>query len=325
MYTSLNKTTEDSPFHEGEQIIQKEMGVRDKMEKIGRKIIRDHMPEQHQKFYENQPFIIAATIDFQENPWVSILVGKPGFIKAKDSQNLLIDFTPLPNDPFLKNIKKTPHIGLIGIEFATRRRNRVNGRVQIKGKQILVQVQQSFGNCPKFIQARNWEWMENNKEWRKEGKVKESKGLDQKMSNIISNADTFFIASSFIRNNEKQHNGADASHRGGKPGFVQVLNKNTLLFPDYAGNFHYNTLGNLIKNPKSGLLFWDFNHQGIIQLIGKAEILWEQKKVVPGAERMIQFTIEKAFHSSSAVPIKWEFIEESPFLNKIIKKHWLGS
>ncbi len=320
MHTSLNEITKDSPFHEGEKIIQKEMGVRDKMEKIGRKVIRDHLPEQHQKFYENQPFIIAATMDFQGNPWVSILAGKPGFIKAKDSRNLLIDFSLLRNDPFLENIKNNPYIGLIGIEFATRRRNRVNGRAQIKGNQVLVEVQQSFGNCPKFIQARNWEWMENHEEWRKGGGIKESEGLDKKMSNIISNADTFFIASAFVSDNEKQHNGADASHRGGKPGFVQVLNQSTLLFPDYAGNFHYNTLGNLIKNPKSGLLFWDFTHQSIIQLIGKTEILWDQKGV-PGAERMIQFTIEKTLHSSQAIPIKWEFLEESPFLDKIAKKH----
>jgi len=61
----------------------------------------------------------------------------------------------------------------------------------------------------------------------------------------------------------------DASHRGGEPGFVQVLDDNHLLWPDYAGNNHFNTLGNLLVDSRVGLLFVDFAGGHLLQLSGR--------------------------------------------------------
>ncbi len=53
------------------------------MDRQGRRIIRDHMPEQHRQFFAQLPYAIAGTIDGDGQPWASILVGEPGFMTAK--------------------------------------------------------------------------------------------------------------------------------------------------------------------------------------------------------------------------------------------------
>ena len=56
-----------SPFHRGEQEVQQQMGVRDQMERFGRRVIRDHMPDQHRQFYGQLPFIFVGHTD--NNGW----------------------------------------------------------------------------------------------------------------------------------------------------------------------------------------------------------------------------------------------------------------
>ncbi|TFW08490.1 flavin-nucleotide-binding protein, partial [Oxalobacteraceae bacterium OM1] len=37
----------ESPFHDGERAVQQRVGVADKVETSGRRVIRDYMPDQH--------------------------------------------------------------------------------------------------------------------------------------------------------------------------------------------------------------------------------------------------------------------------------------
>ena len=115
------------------------------------------------------------------------------------------------------------------------------------------------------------------------------------MRRIISDADTFFIASGYQGAKESPSSGADVSHRGGQPGFVEIEG-NQLIFPDYRGNNHFNTLGNLIKNPKAGLTFLDFKNSSILYLTGQAFIDFELNSIYAsqGAERVIRFRCEEA-------------------------------
>ena len=61
--------------------------------------------------------------------------------------------------------------------------------------------------------------------------------------------------------------GADISHRGGRPGFVRV-DGDVLTIPDFRGNRYFNTLGNLIAEPRASLLFVDFETGDLLQLQG---------------------------------------------------------
>ena len=83
---------------------------------------------------------------------------------------------------------------------------------------------------------------------------------------MIARSDTFFIASRFRENGDDLRQGIDVSHRGGLPGFIVVAHETALLFPDYAGNCMFGTLGNLVVDPRCGLLFIDFETGDMLKL-----------------------------------------------------------
>jgi predicted pyridoxine 5'-phosphate oxidase superfamily flavin-nucleotide-binding protein len=116
---------------------------------------------------------------------------------------------------------------------------------------------------------------------------------------LVATADTFFIATA-------GPDGADASHRGGSPGFVTVHDDVHLRFPDYPGNTMYMTLGNLEANPHAGLLFVDWDTGDALQLSGRAVVDWSQ-------ERAVDFTVERVIATTGAVPYRWTLDERSRF------------
>ena len=70
----------------------------------------------------------------------------------------MIETRPLVGDPLNETLSEGADIGLLGIEFVRRRRNRLNGRIQdVHSGGFRVKVSQSFGNCPQYIQARDLE------------------------------------------------------------------------------------------------------------------------------------------------------------------------
>ncbi len=100
----------------------------------------------------------------------------------------------------------------------------------------------------------------------------------------------------------------DSSHRGGEPGFVRVEGERHLVFPDYAGNSHYNTIGNLMMDPRAGILFVDFERGGLLQLTGRVRIDWDSSELerFPGAQRLVHFELDEAVELERALPLRWE-------------------
>ena len=64
-----------------------------------------------------------------------------------------------------------------------------------------------------------------------------------------------------------------AQHRGGKPGFLKVLDEATLAFADYTGNKQYITTGNLSKDDKTYLFLMDYPNRRRIKIWGRAEVV----------------------------------------------------
>ena len=292
-------------FHEGEIAVQERAGVSRQASRVGASI-HPEIPPLAQAFLEQQPYVFAGSIDEKGRIWASILAGEVGFLQVLNERTIRIE-APATDDFLLENLKVNNKIGLLAIEFETRRRMRANGRARLEEDSIVVRTEEVFSNCPKYIQARFWEREEKTKNVAKPLEIFGE--LTEKQISFIEAADTFIIASAH------ESRGADVSHRGGNPGFVRVSDKKKLVFPDYSGNMMFQTLGNLQTNPHCGLLFFDFANGRILQLTGRAEIVWdeERKKEFAGAERIIEFELIKAREGFSESNLSWYFIDSSPF------------
>ncbi|MES0811270.1 pyridoxamine 5'-phosphate oxidase family protein [Roseibium sp. SCPC15] len=307
-----------SPFHEGERQIQKRMGA-EEIETWARKVIRDYMPAQHREFYEAQPFLIVSARDEKGRPWATVLEGNDGFVTSPEPDRLTITSVPVKGDALEAAFVEKADVGILGIELETRRRNRVNGRIEDKSdNSISFAVDQSFGNCPQYIRERKY--------WRNAAKpairVFRGHALTAFQKDWIGAADTFFIASGYRGEGDTLAYGMDVSHRGGERGFVEVLDERRIRFPDYAGNNHYNTLGNLALDPRAGFLFLDFSTGSLLQLTGKASIDWNSDIVsrVPGARQLVTLEIEEIVELASALELRWQEDADSARTLRLMEK-----
>ncbi|WP_017300575.1 pyridoxamine 5'-phosphate oxidase family protein [Nodosilinea nodulosa] len=305
----------ESPFHAGERAIQGKLGGVERMDTLGRRMIRDFLPEQHQQFYAQLSYLMVGSVDGEGNPWASILVGEPGFVASLDDRTLAISARPLFGDPLNDTLIAGANLGFLGIELHTRRRNRVNGVVKaIHSGGFDVQVGQTFGNCPKYIQSRRFDLREFDPAEARP--IHALTALGDAEREAIAAADTFFIATAYLAESAGAAKGVDVSHRGGNPGFVQVEG-NTLTVPDFAGNCHFNTFGNIELNPRAGLTFIDFATGHMLYLTGIAEVIWDsdpKTAAYAGAERLLRFHMTQGLRVESSLPLTWSTPEVSPFL-----------
>ncbi len=308
-----------SPFHSGEIEIQRSLGVAERMDMFGRRVIRDHMIDQHRDFFEQLPFLVVGSVDPAGDVWATLLAGEPGFARSPDPRHLTLAVPLDTADPAMKGLEAGDAVGILGIELQTRRRNRMNGTIDARSETgFTVRVEHSFGNCPQYIQARNWHAVERgaNASFPAEHLAK----LDDAARAAILAADTFFVASSIDL--DDGHRQVDASHRGGKPGFIRIGDDGVLTIPDFAGNLHFNTLGNFLRNPGAGLVFVDFESGDMLQLTGDAEVVLDSPDIAAfqGAERLWTFTPRKLVRRRAAFPPRFDFVDWSP--NSLMTGDW---
>lgn len=307
-----------SPFHRGERAAQQRLGVRG-IEDWAQQVVRNYMLDQHREFYTGLPFLVVSARDDNGRPWATLLSGPQGFVASPDPRHLVIQARPIPGDALENAFLADADVGILGIELATRRRNRVNGRVAAVGADaITFVVDQSFGNCPQYIREREWRRVDE----ALPTEAIRDYGLTAEQREWIEAADTFFIASGYRGDGESPTFGMDVSHRGGDRGFIQIMGNKRLRFPDYAGNNHYNTIGNLILDPRAGYLFIDFETGSLLQLTGNAFIDWDSDELArfPGAHRLVVLDIEEIVELPSAVGIRWQVDAESVRSLRLIEK-----
>ena len=273
--------------------------------------IHDFMPDQHRAFLAQQPYIFVGAIDAEGSPLATLLCGRPGFVRSPDPATLHIAALPDAGDPAQEALSPGRDVGLLGIDFSTRRRNRINGRITGRdARGIRVAVAQSFGNCPQYIQRRIAASTQGAQD--SHPPAVESMGhLDAGAQAAIAAADTFFVASR-SRAGDGAAYGADISHRGGRPGFIRI-DGDVLTIPDFRGNRYFNTLGNLIGEPRASLLFVDFENGGLLQLQGTADVDWSGAAVksFTGAERLWRFHVVRGWRRRTAAPLHWSFVDYS--------------
>lgn len=305
---------ERSPWHRGEVALQSSAGVAERMQEIGRITIRDHLIGQHRDFYPLLSMVVLGSVDERGDAWATVRTGAPGFMQAPDELHLHLALARDWLDPAERGLDDGSQAALLGIDLSTRRRNRLNGTVGRDRDGFSLKVEQSFGNCPKYIQRREPTAAADLSVLSSEPPVSlpvlEGPALD-----LVRGADTLFVATYADIAGRRS---VDVSHRGGAPGFVRV-DGDGLTIPDYAGNKYFNTLGNVIANPRAGLTFVGFDTGDLLQMTGSAELVGAPGDVtdLAGAERFWRFRPERILWRPSALALCWRLVEWSPFLPAI--------
>jgi predicted pyridoxine 5'-phosphate oxidase superfamily flavin-nucleotide-binding protein len=281
------------PFHDGEREMQRRAGAREDAAAAGRSI-RSELPRGTDRFLARQRLAVAASLDARGRVWASLLTGPPGFIQPVDPQLLRLAARPTPGDPLAGDLETRPELGLLVLDPTTRQRMRFNGRGMLRPEGLFLLIDQAYGNCPKYIQRRE---PEPDGEAAAAEPVRVSATLDGRQRSSIARADTLFIASFH------PEGGADASHRGGRPGFVRVLAEDRLAFDNYPGNGMFNTLGNLAGHPQAGLLILDFETGDVLQTSGRSRVEPDFSTV---------FQVDEVREARAASPLRYRLVEPSP-------------
>ncbi|SDC85945.1 hypothetical protein SAMN05216345_104198 [Cupriavidus sp. YR651] len=310
------------PWHTGERMLQEVAGVHARMAEVGKRVVRDYMPDQHRDFFVQLPVVVLGAVAPDGRVWATLRASHPGFLHSPDPRLLDVKIGREAADPADAGMEDGGAIGLLGIDPMTRRRNRMNGAIHRVGAgHFRIAVGQSFGNCPQYIQQRAFvftrdpavpspvapQWMTT---------------LDARARTLIGNADTFFVAS-YVDLPEGQRQ-VDVSHRGGKPGFVRIDADGGLTIPDFAGNLFFNTLGNFMVNPTAGLVFADYATGDLLQLSGRAEVITDSPEIAAfqGAERLWRFIPEQIVRREAALPLRWQPEAQGASPNSLMTGNW---
>lgn len=301
----------EQPFHEGELEAQRRAGETAAAARNGKAIGDEIMPGAL-KFIEQQRLAAVASIDAVGNVWASLLQGTPGFLSSPDRRHVDIDLDRVDldeGDPLWSNLRSNPQLGMLLIEFDTRRRLRINGRASwVSPRFLRLAVDEAYPNCPQYIRRRHVRLESPTTANSSPIGGQDGSVLTSTQRHWIASAETFFVASAHATR------GADVSHRGGAAGFVSVIDDHTLRVPDYAGNGMFNTLGNLTLDPRAGLVFLDFDSGRTLQLLGRAEIQWRSDEggLRHDESRSWDFHVEHWREAAIRAPLGWELDPEHP-------------
>lgn len=305
---------EQSPFHEGELAVQERVGVREKIDALGRRAVRRYLTPQHREFFPALPYVFIGSVDREGRPWASMIFGQPGFVSPNDEFSLKVRSRPLFADPLEDAWRDGSEIALLGIQLHTRRRNRVFGvATQVGDTGFTLAIRQTIGICPQYIHGREPKFTAD--PLRPEPRpVHRSAAVTDKARRIIEKADVYFVASVNPRAADGVTSGADVSHRGGRPGFVRIDDERTLTAPDFVGNFLFNTLGNWQIDNRAGLLFLDFSTGTVAYVAARAEVIWDgpEIKAFAGAQRLVRYHVDEVVLVENSLPATFTAPDYSP-------------
>lgn len=299
-----------SAFHEGELKAQRLAGEEEQGESNGA-MISNKIMSGALNFIRTQKMAILSSRGAPGQRWASILFGNPGFLEPSDGRALAIAVDPNQNDltdPFWENLNSDEHIGVLVIDLQSRRRLRINGTGHVANGVLNLRVEESYGNCPKYITRRDLRIEPRESAPRKAALLGSTLGEAQ--ASLLRETDVLFLATGHPQR------GADASHRGGNPGFVQVIDAKTVRIPDYSGNSLFNTLGNLLVDAHFGMLVPDFQCGTALQLTGTAGVIWVPQNSARDSQatnRFVEFHVAEWRECTISPSVTGALLEYSPF------------
>lgn len=266
-------------FHAGEVEVQGRAGVRaiadSRVGMLNPADLHDGMIG----FLAGRTFAPLSARDADGRLWVSALEGRAGFLEA-GRDRLRVHSAPRKGDP-LHGLPVGQSVGLIAIEFATRRRFRLNGTLAAAGEEVLdIALDQAFGNCPKYIHPRVLRPAGEVGEWVPDPEPAST--LSPAQAEYVRAADTMFLGTTH------PERGNDVSHKAGPAGFIEVRD-GVLWWPDYVGNDMFNSLGNLTVDDTAAVWLGDFRSGRTLHVSGRATVEWN---AATDTGRAVRFAVE---------------------------------
>ena len=290
-------------FHAGELAVQQRAGVLAAAARLSGMLAAPDLRGGVGRFLTDRRLAALSARDPAGRLWISPLVGSPGFLHANGASTLLIHTTAADGDPLHHLVAAQP-VGLLAIDFATRRRVRINGALaRVSPGELQIDVEQAYGNCPQYIQQRNLQPAAETAASSGAAGIRQARWggtLTAADVTLIRSADTFLLGTTH------PERGNDASHRGGPAGFVRVAARTgpgdggdpvELWWPDYPGNNMFNSLGNLAVDPTAALWFADFATGQSLHLSGAATLDWSAPSGAGddgGTGRRVRFAVHTA-------------------------------
>jgi hypothetical protein len=266
-------------FHDGELAVQRRAGVEAEASRLTGMLAAPDLRGGLGQFLAGRTYAAISARDGFDRLWVSPLTGAPGFLQPTGADTITVHAVPPPGDP-LHGLPAGQPVGLLAIEYAVRRRARVNGRLVTTGPDRLeVEVAEAYGNCPQYIPPRPLPPLAP--AGRSTSTRRDLSAVDRA---LVQSVDTFVLGTTH------PERGNDASHRGGRPGFLRVESGSRLVWDDLPGNQMFNSLGNLAVDPTAALLLVDPVTGRVLQLSGRAEVRWDVPTSPTG--RQVDFEIE---------------------------------
>jgi len=291
-------------YHPGELAVQKRVGVREQADELTG-MYRSALTPPVASILAQHRFAVLSSQDAEGNVWASPLAGPPGIFAVADEHNLRI-----LSDRLDLALIHGEHAGLLVIDFNQRLRIRINGEISRVDGALNLRLSQLYGNCTKYIQRRV---VAQNSDSRVPhvsptlAYVGVFPSLTEHHAALIARSDTFFIAT------HHRDSGADASHRGGRPGFVTAPDPHTIVWPDYRGNNMFNTLGNLELDSRAGLLFIDFESGSALQVTGTANADFGDPSSSTPTGRSIRFAVSAVRELPPSESLRYSLIEPFPY------------
>jgi predicted pyridoxine 5'-phosphate oxidase superfamily flavin-nucleotide-binding protein len=302
-----NRATLAASWHAGERAMQRRAGVADDLDGLDVRLFRNNLSAVQQAFYARLSYAVIGSVDAAGSVWATMIEGAPGFLAAHGAFALDVTTPRDSSDPADEGLDDGAAVGLLGIDLDTRRRLRLNGHIERTSPAAFrLHVEQSFGNCPKYIQARSASLPASSVEDHAVV-AEELSTLDDEARELIAATDTFFVASYVDREGGERQ--VDVSHRGGLPGFMRVDAGGTVTVPDFPGNTFYNTLGNFVLNPRAGLWCADFSTGDVLQLTGDVTFGSADCAAFVEAEQCWQFIPRRIIRRRKALRQRWTLVE----------------
>jgi predicted pyridoxine 5'-phosphate oxidase superfamily flavin-nucleotide-binding protein len=298
-------------YHAGEIAVQERIGEREVAVRRA-SIVGERLAPGARGFLDQQGVAAVAAEAPDGSVWVSFWCGAPGFLRSDESGEYVgftaaLDLTA-PGDPVRDIVRAGSPLGMVVIDLSTRRRLRINGVVnRAAAAGFVLEVRETLGNCPKYIQRRKRadEPADSAADGATNGHV-----LDDERRRFVARCDTLFVGSIHAER------GLDASHRGGAPGFVQVMDDVTLRIPDYEGNSMYQTLGNFEVDSRAALALIDFERRRVLCLTGNASSTFgseDPRHPTGGTGRYWSFTVHRWIELPLPPTVTWTLVDRSPF------------